>query len=142
MAALNRVMVLGNLTKDPELRKTNGGTVLANLGLAVTDGYTNKAGEQVETICFVDITVWDRMAEACKKYLGKGSPVLVEGRLETDTWETPQGEKRSKLRVRADRVQFLGRPRDGSKAPAPAESSAQKSNRRPAQEEPAEAVNF
>ena len=142
MASMNRVLLLGNLTRDPERRQTNGGSVVANLGLAVSESFTNKAGEPVETTCFVDIIAWDRTAEACHKYLGKGSAVLVEGRLETDNWETPQGEKRSRLRVRADRVQFLGRPHTGSKTPTNTDSSPQKSNRRPMQNAPAEQVNF
>jgi single-strand DNA-binding protein len=113
-----------------------------HLRLAISEGFTNKAGEQVETTCFADIVVWDRTAEACQKYLGKGSPVLVEGRLETNEWESPQGEKRSKLRVRADRVQFLGQPRQGQQQAQNGDN--RKPVRRPAPAAPAEeeAVSF
>jgi single-strand DNA-binding protein len=120
MAYVNRVMLMGNLTRDPQLRQTPGGTAVADLGLAISDKYTNKAGEAVETTCFVDIVVWDRQAETCGQYLRKGSPVMVEGHLQLDEWETKEGQKRSKLRVRAERVQFLGgarRSESGAESP-------------------------
>jgi single-strand DNA-binding protein len=116
MAYVNRVMLIGNLTRDPEVRHIPSGTAVADLGLAVSDRYTNKAGEVVEKTCFVDIVVWDRQAENCAQYLKKGSPVFVEGQLQLDQWESKEGEKRSKLRVRAERVQFLGSPRQRSEA--------------------------
>ena len=112
MTVMNRVFLAGNLTRDPDLRQTGSGTSVTQMGLAVTESYTNKNGEKVETTCFSEITAWGRVADACAKYLRKGSTVLVEGRLETDAWETEQGEKRSRLKVRADRVQFLGKPRE------------------------------
>ena len=111
MGAMNRVFLMGNLTRDPELRKTPSGIAVSDLGLAVSEKYRNKAGEMVETTCFADIVVWGKQAEACGQYLGKGAPVIVEGRLQLDQWQTEAGEKRSRLKVRADRVQFLGRPR-------------------------------
>jgi single-strand DNA-binding protein len=114
MPSMNRVFVAGNLTRDPTLRQTTGGQAVAEIGLAITDAYTNKAGEKVETTCFLEIVAWGRQAETCNQYLAKGSTILVEGRLELDSWQTEQGEKRNKLRVRADRVQFLGRPRNGA----------------------------
>ncbi|NQU12240.1 single-stranded DNA-binding protein [bacterium] len=114
MTAMNRVFLAGNLTRDPVLRQTTGGQAVADLGIAVTDTFTNRNGEKVETTCFADIVAWGRLAETCNQYLGKGSPILLEGRLELDAWQTEQGEKRNKLRVRADRVQFLGRPRTGN----------------------------
>ena len=114
MASMNRVFLAGNLTRDPVLRKTSSGTAVADLGLAVTETYNNKEGQQVESTCFADVVVWGRQAEICQEYLGKGSPVLIEGRLETDSWQTDKGEKRSRLQIRADRVQFLGRPRNGA----------------------------
>ena len=110
MASLNYVVLAGNLTRDPVVRNTPSGTAVADLGLAVSDKYKNKAGELVETVCFVDVVAWGRQAEVCQQYLHKGSPVLVEGRLQLDQWESKEGEKRSKLRVRADRVQFLSSP--------------------------------
>lgn len=123
MSTLNRVFLMGNLTRDPEVRYTPSGTAVGDLGLAVNETYKNKAGETVESTVFVDVEVWARQAETCAEYLYKGSPVFVEGRLKLDQWENQQGEKRSKLRVRADRVQFLGAPkRDGAAGgqPAPA----------------------
>lgn len=109
MGAMNRVFLMGNLTRDPEVRKTPTGLSVSDLGLAVSEKYRNKAGETVESVCFVDIVVWGRQAETCGQYLTKGAPFIVEGRLQLDQWQTDKGEKRSKLRVRADRVQFLGR---------------------------------
>ena len=116
MASLNYVVLAGNLTRDPVVRNTPSGTAVADLGLAVNEKYKNKAGELVETTCYVDVVAWGRQAEVCQQYLHKGSPVLIEGRLQLDQWESKEGEKRSKLRVRADRVQFLsgpGRPSEG-----------------------------
>ena len=119
MSTLNRVFLMGNLTRDPEVRYTPSGTAVGDLGLAVNETYKNKAGENVESTVFVDVEVWSRQAETCAEYLYKGSPVFVEGRLKLDQWENQQGEKRSKLRVRADRVQFLGSPKraDGTDMP-------------------------
>lgn len=111
MSTLNRVFLMGNLTRDPEVRYTPSGTAVGDLGLAVNETYKNKSGETVESTVFVDVEVWSRQAETCAEYLYKGSPVFVEGRLKLDQWENQQGEKRSKLRVRADRVQFLGSPK-------------------------------
>src|ERR1043166_2164890 len=117
MASMNRVFLAGNLTRDPVLRKTSSGTAVADLGVAVTEAYTNKEGKQVESTCFAEVVAWGRLAETCQEYLGKGSPVLLEGRLETDSWQTEKGEKRSRLQIRADRLQFLGRPRNGVVGP-------------------------
>ena len=110
MASYNRVLLMGNLTRNPEIRYTPSGTAVADLGLAINENFKNKAGETVEQTCFVDVVVWGRQAETSAEYLHKGSSVFVEGRLQLDQWENQQGEKRSKLRVRADRVQFLGAP--------------------------------
>lgn len=109
MASLNRVFLVGNLTRDPEVRYTPGGIAVADLRLAVNER-VKKDDQWVEQAMYLDVTVWDRTAKNCGEYLAKGSPVLVEGRLQMDTWEK-NGEKRSKLKVVADRVQFLGRPR-------------------------------
>jgi single-strand DNA-binding protein len=126
MANFNRVLLMGNLTRNPEIRYTPSGTAVADLGLAVSENFKNKAGETVEQTCFVDVVVWGRQAETASEYLHKGSPVFVEGRLQLDQWESPQGEKRSKLRVRADRVQFLGSPGKGTEyADTPAASAPQ-----------------
>jgi single-strand DNA-binding protein len=112
MANYNRVILAGRLTHDPEVRYTPSGTAVADIGLAVSDSYKNKSGELVEQTCYVDVVVWGRQAETTGEYLHKGSPVLIEGKLQLDQWENQQGEKRSKLRVRADRVQFLESRRD------------------------------
>lgn len=125
MATLNKVLLIGNLTKDPALRYTPGGAAVADLRLAINTTYVNKAGERTDEVCYVDIVVWARQAETAAEYLSKGSPIFVEGRLQLDTWETSAGEKRSKMRVRAQRIQFLGRakgsaPRDeGQRNSAP-----------------------
>ena len=105
--SINHVCLAGHLTRDPVLRKTNGGTPVADLGLAINDEYTAKDGKVVEQVCFADCVVWGKSAEASTTYLKKGDPALVEGSLVTEQWETPQGEKRSRLRVRAVRVHFL-----------------------------------
>ncbi len=110
MGSMNHVFLMGNLTRDPEMRQTASGTAVSDLGLAVNDSYRNKKGEQVERTCFADVVTWGRQAETCVQYLKKGAPVLVEGNLQLDQWKTEQGENRSKLRIRARRVQFLGRP--------------------------------
>ncbi len=123
MSTLNRVFLMGNLTRDPEVRYTPSGTAVGDLGLAVNETYKNKAGETVESTVFVDVEVWARQAETCVEYLYKGSPVFVEGRLKLDQWTNQQGEKRSKLRVRADRVQFLGAPRRGAETADAPQSS-------------------
>ena len=107
MASFNRVMLMGNLTRNPELKYTPSGTAVTDLGLAVNESFKNKAGETVEQTCFVDVVVWGRQAETASEFLTKGSPAFIEGRLQFDQWENQEGEKRNKLRVRADRVQFL-----------------------------------
>lgn len=109
MASFNKVILMGNLTRDPELKTAPSGSKVADLGLAVSESWRDKnTGENREVVCFVDVTVWNRLAELCHQYLKKGSPVLVEGRLQMDEWKNPQGEKRSKLRVRADTIKFVG----------------------------------
>ena len=116
MSSFNKVILMGNLTRDPELKTAPSGSKVADLGLAVSESWRDKTtGENREVVCFVDVTVWNRLAELCQQYLKKGSPVLVEGRLQMDEWKNQQGEKRSKLRVRADTVKFLGtaQKRDG-----------------------------
>lgn len=111
MSGFNRVVLMGNLTKEPLLRKLPSGTAVADLSLATSETRRNKSGENVDVVCFVDIVTWGRQAETCAQYLAKGSPVLVEGRLQFDRWEAKTGEKRSKLRVKADNVKFLPRSR-------------------------------
>jgi len=115
MASYNKVLLMGNLTRDPEVRYTPKGTAIANLGLAVNRVYTTEGGEQKEEVTFVDIEVWGRQAETAGQYLAKGRPIFVEGRLKLDSWEDKEsGQKRNKLKVVAERVQFLGAPRGGA----------------------------
>lgn len=108
MASANIVILAGNLTRDPDSRQVGQQTV-CDLGVAVNERWKDKAGKQQDRAVFVDVVAWGATADNCARFLRKGSPVLVEGRLQFDQWEK-DGEKRSKLRVRADRVQFLGRP--------------------------------
>jgi single-strand DNA-binding protein len=108
MASFNRVILLGNLTRDPELRYIASGTAVTDLGLAVNDRRKNANGEWIEETTFVSVTLWGRTAEVASEYLTKGSPVFIEGRLKFDTWETPDGQKRSKLSVVGERMQLLG----------------------------------
>ena len=107
MASFNRVILIGNLTRDVELKYIQSGTAVTEVGLAVNDRRKNANGEWVEETTFVDVTLWGRSAEIAGEYLSKGSPILVEGRLKLDTWET-EGQKRSKLRVVGERFQMLG----------------------------------
>jgi len=111
MASFNKVILMGNLTRDPELRYTASGAGVTSFGLAVNRKY-KQGDEMKEDVCFVDITVWGKQGENCTQYLNKGSGVLIEGRLQFRTWETDDGQKRSKLDVVATTVQFL--PKSGS----------------------------
>src|SRR5436190_23480380 len=112
MASFNRVILMGNLTRDPEIRYIPSGTAVSDIGLAVNDRI--KKGDQwVDETTFVDITLWGRTAEIANEYLSKGSPVLIEGRLKLDRWER-DGQKHSKLKVIGERLQMLG-SRDGSR---------------------------
>ncbi len=107
MASFNRVILMGNITRDIEVKYIASGTAVTELGLAVNDRRKTQSGEWVDETTFVDITLWGRTAEVAAEYLSKGSPVLIEGRLKLDTWET-DGQKRSKLRVVGERMQMLG----------------------------------
>jgi len=107
MATLNKVFLIGNLTRDPELKYTANGTGIARFGLAVNRTYNSQDGEKKET-CFVDITAWDKLAEVCNEHLTKGRLILVEGRLQYQSWESEDGTKRSKIEVVAQNIQFLG----------------------------------
>ncbi|MDR1963893.1 MAG: single-stranded DNA-binding protein [Planctomycetaceae bacterium] len=127
MASFNRVILLGNLTRTPELRHIPAGTAVTDIGLAVNDRRKNMAGEWVDEVTFVDITLWGRTAEIAAEYLTKGSPVLIEGRLKLDTWEA-DGQKRSKLKVIGEKMSLLSsggnRNEDGSYSrPAPSAPS-------------------
>ena len=114
MANLNKVFLIGNLTRDPELRYTSGGTSVCTLRLAVNRKFTTRQGENRDETLFIDVTVWGKQAEVCSQYLSKGRPIFIEGRLRQDTWTTNDGQKRSKINVVADNFQFLGGAPGGS----------------------------
>lgn len=125
MSSFNKVILMGNLTRDPELRYTPKGMAIAKFGIAVNRVWTNEAGEKKEEVTFVDVDVFGRTAENVGQYMRKGRPILVEGRLRLEQWDDKQtGQKRSKLGVVGDTVQFLGSPTggggEGGGAPAPA----------------------
>lgn len=137
MASFNKVILVGNLTRDPELRYTPKGMAIAKIGLAVNRNWTNEAGEKKEEVTFVDVDAFGRQAETLAQYMKKGSPLLVEGRLKLDQWDDKQtGQKRSKLGVIVEGFQFLGggnreaggeaprRPANYSSAPSAQNASA------------------
>ena len=109
MANLNKVFLIGNLTRDPELRYIPSGTAVATFTVAAGRVYTASSGEKKEETCFVRVVSWARQAELCGEYLSKGSPIFVEGRLQSRSWETPDGQKRSTIEVVAQNIQFLGK---------------------------------
>jgi single-strand DNA-binding protein len=109
MSSLNKVLLLGNLTRDPELRYAPNGTAVARFGLAVNTPRGGQGDDRKDEVCFVDIIAFGRQAETASEYLSKGRPALVEGRLQWRSWEGQDGQKRSKHEVIAERIQFLGR---------------------------------
>ena len=114
MANLNKVMLIGNLTRDIELKYTPKGSAIAELGLAINRKYKTDSGELKEETTFVDVTLWGRQAEIAKEYLSKGKPVYIEGRLQLDSWDDKQtGQKRSKLKVTGEAMQLLGSRGEG-----------------------------
>jgi single-strand DNA-binding protein len=114
MASYNKVILVGNLTRDPELRYTPKGMAIAKIGLAVNRNWTSESGEKKEEVTFVDVDIFGRTAENVAQYMKKGRPILIEGRLRLDQWDDKQtGQKRSKLGVVAETVQFLGSPTGG-----------------------------
>lgn len=136
MASFNKVILVGNLTRDPELRYTPKGTAIAKVGLAVNHKWKNEAGELKEEVTFVDVECWSRTAENVGQYMRKGSSMLVEGRLKLDTWDDKQtNQKRSKMMVVAEAVQFLGSPR-GADGAAPAERPARPASKAAEPSEP------
>lgn len=121
MASFNRVILVGNLTRDVDLRYTPNQTAVTDIGLAVNDR-VKKNNEWVDETTFVDVTLWGRQAEVANEYLSKGAPVLIEGRLKLDTWEQ-DGQKRSKLRVTGEKMQMLGGRSGGGSGGAPSAGS-------------------
>jgi len=127
-ANVNKVILIGNLTRDPELRTLQSGTAVCEFGLAINRKWRGKDGQQSEDTCFVDLQAWAKAAEVITEYVHKGDPLYVEGRLKLDSWEGRDGTKRSKLRVVVEQFQFLGGRRSGT-----ADHSARTSPARPAQ---------
>jgi len=129
MSYINRVIVAGRLTRDPELRRTSSGKSVVDLGLALSDP-AQKGGENGNGgVCFLDVVAWERQAEVCAEYLRKGAPVMVEGSLQQHEWKGKDGEPRRKLRIRADRVQFLD---NGRRRPAETREQESGGESRPA----------
>lgn len=137
MASFNKVILVGNLTRDPELRYTPKGTAVAKIGLAVNRVWTTETGEKKEEVTFVDVDMFGRTAENVAQYMRKGSSLLVEGRLRLDQWDDKQtGQKRSKLGVVAEIAQFLGSPR-GAEGGAPSAPARPRPAAAPVAEPPA-----
>lgn len=114
MASLNKVMLIGNLTRDPEVRFTPKGTAVTDIGLAVNRTYTGDDGQRREETTFVDVTLWGRQAEVAGQYMKKGRPIYIEGRLQMDTWQDKQtGQNRTRLKIVGDAFQFLGSREEG-----------------------------
>ncbi len=134
MASFNKVILLGNLTRDPEVRYTPKGTAVTELGMAVNRVYTAENGEKREEATFVDVTLWGRTAEIAGEYLKKGRPVFIEGRLQLDTWDDKQsGQKRSKLKVVGEGLQLIGsRPGGGGAGGGDEQGSSAPSSSKPA----------
>lgn len=126
MASLNKVFLMGNLTRAPELRYTPNGTAVSDLRLAVNRAYTTQSGERRQDTYFLTVVVWGKQAENCGEYLDKGSPILVEGRLQTREWEGKDGQRRNVVEVVADRIQFLGRSRGAGPEPETVEEPAER----------------
>jgi len=122
MANLNKVFLIGNLTRDPEVRYTPSGTAIASFGIAVNRNWKDQSGEKKEEVCFVDINMFGRRAEVINEYFSKGNPIFIEGRLRFEQWETKDGQKRNTLRVVAENFQFLGKTRKGEGADIPDET--------------------
>src|ERR1044071_8191041 len=121
MMSLNKVLLIGNLTRAPELRYTPSGTAVADLRMAVNRNYSTQSGEKREETCFLTVVVWGKQAESCGEYLDKGSQIFVEGRLQTRDWESKDGQKRTVTEGVAERVQFMSRTQGaGGGAGAPA----------------------
>ena len=114
MGNVNKVLLMGNLTRDPEIRYTPSGAAVCEFGLAVNRSYTAKDGQKHDETCFVDITVWGKRGLAAAEYLRKGDPLFVEGRLQYQTWEAKGGGRRSKISVVCEDFQFIGKRRDSS----------------------------
>ena len=141
MANLNKVLLIGNLTRDIELRTTPKGTAIAQFGLAINRTYQKEDGSKGEEVTWVDIEAWGKQAETLAKYLTKGSPLYLEGRLKLDQWEDKATQqKRSKMKVVLENFQFLGAPKNGSSAPGSETDSSSRAAPRNASSAPRAAV--
>jgi|SRR6185503_12342923 len=137
---LNSVNIMGNLTRDPELKYTNSGAALCNLSIANNRVYTSKAGEKVEEVSFFDVEVWGAVAENCGKYLTKGSGVIIEGRLKQDRWEK-DGQQRSRVRISATNIHFMPkRAASGGGGDSAAAAPSASTHQQPSGEQLSEAV--
>ena len=128
MASYNKVIIMGNLTRDVELRQTPGNQTVANIGLAVNRNFQTREGERREETTFVDCEAWGRQAEVMAQYLSKGRPVFIEGRLKFDQWQDQQGQNRSKLKVVVENFQFVGGRGEGGGSGAPSGGGYQSSS--------------
>ena len=120
MASYNKVILMGNLTRDPEVKYTQNNTAIANFGLAVNERYSNSAGEKREEVTFVDVEAFGKQAEVIAQHLKKGNPLFLEGSLKYDQWETQDGQKRNRLKVRLRNFQFMGGRSEASPEPVEA----------------------
>jgi len=138
MANLNRVHLIGNLTRDPEVRYTPKGTAVADIGLAINRSWKSDDDEKKEEVTFVDVTLWGRVAEVAQEYLKKGRPVVIEGRLHRDTWEDQSGQKRTKLKVIGESLQLLGgrAESEGGSGPPPSQQRTAAPPQRQRQHDP------
>lgn len=130
----NKVLIAGNLTRDPVMRYSNSGSPVCDFGMAVNRKFRRGDGEMSEDTCFVDVVVWARQAETCNQYLKKGAGVFVEGRLQFEQWQAQDGQKRNKLKVVGERVQFM--PRGGGRAPDDVQNYGSSYNDGPPMSEP------
>ena len=108
MPSLNKVMLIGNLTRDIEPRYTPAGKAVADVRLAINDAYKTKEGQEIKSAVYIDIEVWGKTCENCARFLHKGSPLFIEGRLKVEQWQDQSGKPQSRVKIRAERVQFLG----------------------------------
>ena len=134
-ASLNKVFLMGNLTRDPELRYVPSGTAVANFTVAVNRPYKDSAGEKKEEVSFVRVVIWGKMAEICGEYLSKGSPVFVDGRLQSRSWVGQDGQKRNTLEVVADNIQFLRTKAQAAAAEPPGQDNQFTQEERPPYED-------
>ena len=137
MASYNKVMLMGNVTRDIELRYTPKGTAVADLGMACNRVRTGDDGQKIEEVTFVDVTLWGRQAELANQYLGKGRPVFIEGRLQMDSWtDKESGKQRTRLKVVGEVMQFLGSPSGGGGNPGGQSGPPQQQQQAPQQQPP------